>query len=238
MSSFTSATSDVDPGNVAGQRTAEPTVVVENAAEQTTQEQTEEQPAVVTVAETAEDVPAQTRTGASTPTRDDEAARTPSPTSPPAGERRTPTPPRAEASSPKGSPSRGKGPVIPVTTAGGSAEGEETQAASDDEVEEIQGRPHDGLQHVYVWRQRGDHFIGHEELAETEEAARVERAAKRLVDEVMVSGPLLSQKMYILFAYSLNNTFISCRARCKRRSTIKGASTKLKGSWPRIRPWL
>ena len=40
---------------------------------------------------------------------------------------------------------------------------------------------------VYVWRQRGDHFIGHEELAETEEAARVERAAKRLVDEVKVS---------------------------------------------------
>jgi hypothetical protein len=41
-----------------------------------------------------------------------------------------------------------------------------------------------------VWRQRGDHFIGHEELAETEEAARVECAAKRLVDEVKVSGPL------------------------------------------------
>ena len=150
MSYFTSATSDVDLGNIACHRTAEPTVVIENATEQTTQEQTEEQPAVVTVAETAEDVPAQTRTGASTPTRDDEAARTPSPTSPPAGERRTPTPPRAEASSPKGSPSRGKGPVIPVTTAEGSAEGEETQAASDDEVEEIQGRPHDGRQHVYV----------------------------------------------------------------------------------------
>ena len=57
-------------------------------------------------------------------------------------------------------------------------------------MEEVQGRPRDGLQHVYVWRQRGDHFIGHEELAETEEAARVERAAKRLVDEVKVSGPV------------------------------------------------
>ena len=55
-------------------------------------------------------------------------------------------------------------------------------------MEEIEGRPRDGRQHVYVWRQRGDHFIGHEELAETEEAARVERAAKRLVDEVKVSG--------------------------------------------------
>ena len=78
---------------------------------------------------------------------------------------------------------------MPGTTTGGdAAQEEETRAASDDEVEEIEGRPRDGRQHVYVWRQRGDHFIGHEELAETEEAARVERAAKRLVDEVKVSG--------------------------------------------------
>jgi hypothetical protein len=67
-------------------------------------------------------------------------------------------------------------------------EGEEAQASSEDEVEEIQGRPHDGRRHIFVWRQCGDHFISHEELAETEEAARVERAAKRLVDEVKVSG--------------------------------------------------
>ena len=79
---------------------------------------------------------------------------------------------------------------MPATTAGGSAANEETRAASDDDVEEIQGHHHDGRQHVYVWRQRGDHFIGHEELAETEEAAMVERVAKRLVDEVKVSGPL------------------------------------------------
>jgi len=79
---------------------------------------------------------------------------------------------------------------MPATTTGGDAAGEETQAASDDEVEEIEGHPRDGRQHVYVWRQRGDHFIGHEELAETEEAARVERAAKRLVDEVKVSDSL------------------------------------------------
>ena len=79
---------------------------------------------------------------------------------------------------------------MPATTAGGSAANEETQTASDDDVEEIQGCPRDGRQHVYVWSQRGDHFIGHEELAETEEAARVDRAAKRLVDEVKVSGPL------------------------------------------------
>ena len=149
---FVSAASDVDPDNVAGQKTAEPAVVVEDAARQTAQEQSEEQPTVVTMAESAEEHPAPARTGASTPARDDEAARTPppssvaeegdkAPTPPPTEERRAPTPPRAEASSPKGSPGRDKGPVIPVTTAGGSAEGEEAQAASDDEVEEIQGRP-------------------------------------------------------------------------------------------------
>jgi len=79
---------------------------------------------------------------------------------------------------------------MPATTVGGSAANEETQAASDDDVEETEGRPRDGRQHVYVWRQRGDHFIRHEELTKTEEAARVERAAKRLVDKVKVSGPL------------------------------------------------
>ena len=147
---FVSAASDVDPDNVAGQKTAEPAVVVEDAVQQTTQEQSEEQPMVVTVAESAEEHPTPTGTGASTPARDDEAARMPppssvaeeedrAPTPPPAEERRVPTPPRAETSSPKGSPGRDKGPVIPVTTTGGSAEGEETQAASDDEVETIQG---------------------------------------------------------------------------------------------------
>ena len=88
---------------------------------------------------------------------------------------------------------------MPGTTTGGdAAQEEETRAASDDEVEEIEGRPRDGRQHVYVWRQRGDHFIGHEELAETEEAARVERAAKRLVDEVKVSGFLYCCTFYAL----------------------------------------
>ncbi|XP_021321722.1 flocculation protein FLO11-like [Sorghum bicolor] len=148
ISSFVSAASNVHPGNVAGQRMAEPTVVVENAAEQTTQEPTEEQPTVVTATETTEEDPAPARTGASTLTMDDEAARTPppssvaeegdrAPTPPPAEETRAPTLARAEASSPKGSPSRGKDPLIPVTMAGGSTEGEEAQATSDDEVEEI-----------------------------------------------------------------------------------------------------
>jgi len=37
---------------------------------------------------------------------------------------------------------------MPATTTSGNAANEETQAASDDEVEEIEGRPHDGRQHV------------------------------------------------------------------------------------------
>ena len=212
MSPVASAATDVDLDNVAGQRT-EPAVAVENAAKQTAQEQTEEQPAVITAADPVEEDPAQVTTGGSTPTRGEEATRTPPP---PAEDRKTPTPPRAEAPSPKGSPGRGKGSLIPATRAGGSAEGEEAQAASDDEVEEIQGRPHDGHQYVYVWRQRGDHFIGHEELAETEDAARVERAAKQLIDKVKVSGPALNHNVYILFAWLLNNVYVSCRAQCKR----------------------
>ena len=207
-----SAASDVDPDNVASQRTAEPAAVVEDAAQQAAQEQPEEQRTVVTVAESVEEHPAPARTRASTPVRRDETARTPppssvveeenrAPTTPPSKGRRVLTPPRAEPSSPKGSPSRDQDPVIPVTAAGGSAEGEETWAASDDEVEEIQGRPHDGRQHVYVWRQCGDHFIGHEELAEMEEAARVERVAKRLVDKVKVSGLALCPRCICAVAY-------------------------------------
>ena len=162
----------------------------------------------MTAAETDEEHLAPTRTKASTPTRDEEAARTPppsrvaeeedrAPASPPAKEGRVPTPPRAGVSPPKDSPGLDQGPVMPATAARGSADGEETRTASDDEVEEIQGRPQDGRQHVYVWRQRGDHFIGHEELAETEEAMRVERAAKRLVDEVKVSGLLRCFEIYL-----------------------------------------
>ena len=125
----------------------------------------------------------------------EEGDKAPSPA--PAEEERAPTPALAEASMLEGSPSRGKGPLISVTVAGGSTEGEEAQAASDGEVEEIQGRPHDGRQHIYIWHQRGDHWVGHEDITETEEAARVERAAKRLVSEVKVSGLIFCCNMHI-----------------------------------------
>ena len=200
---FVSVASDVDPDNVAGQKTAEPAVVFQNAAEQATQGHVEEQPTVATATEAVEEIPAQAMARRSTPTRGDDAARAPppssvpeegdkAPTPPPAEERRTPTPPQAGASPSRGSLGLVREPLIPVTLARCSADGEEAPAASNDEVEEIQGCPHDGRQHVYVWRQRGDHFIGHEELAETEEAARVDRAAKRLVDEVKVSDQVFN----------------------------------------------
>jgi hypothetical protein len=38
-----------------------------------------------------------------------------------------------------------------------------------------------------VWQQCGDHWAGHEEIAEVEEAERVERVAKRLANKVNVS---------------------------------------------------
>ena len=201
--------SEVDPSNDAGLGTAEPAVADKDAADQTDREQPVEQPTVVSVAETAQEVPVQDRARVRTPTRGDETEKMPPPNSvaeegdkvptpPPAEEERAPTTVPAEASTPEGSPSHGKGPMMPVTMAGGSGEAAEAQVASDDEVEEIQGRPRDGRQHVYVWHQRGDPWAGHEELAETEEATRVERAAKRLVDEVKVSGHVFCQKVHIL----------------------------------------
>jgi hypothetical protein len=149
-------------------RTTEPAVANKDTTEQTARGQPVKQPAVVAVAETAEEDLARDKAEASTLTRGDEKVGMPppcsvaevgdkTPTPPPAEEERAPTPAPAKASTPEGSPSRGKGPMIPVTVAGGGAEGEEAQAASEDEVEEIQGYPHDGRQHIYVWCQRGDH---------------------------------------------------------------------------------
>jgi len=212
-----SPASDVDPDHIAGQRTVEPVAAVGDAAPQTTK-----QPAATTAAESTEEHPAPARAAASTPTRKEEATRMPppsnvveeesrAPTPPPAEERGVPIPPRAGASSPVGSPGLDQGPMMRATMAGGSAANEETRTVSDDDVEEIQGRPRDGRQHVYVWRQRRDHFIGHEELAEMEEATRVLCTARRLVDKVKVSGPLrCSTLMCDVPGFSM---YSSCRAR-------------------------
>ena len=145
ISFFDSVASDVDLGNVAGLGTTEPASTDKNAVEQTGREQPVEEPAVVSVIEDAEEDLAQDKAGARTLIRGDETAGRPppsgvaeeeerAPTPPPAEVERAPTPVPAEASTPEGSPSRGKGPIIPVTMAGGSEGGAEAQAASDDEV--------------------------------------------------------------------------------------------------------
>jgi hypothetical protein len=56
--------------------------------------------------------------------------------------------------------------------------------SNDDVIAEIQGHPQDEWQHVYVCRERGDHYVCHEEISIDEETERVERAARRLIGEV------------------------------------------------------
>jgi hypothetical protein len=56
--------------------------------------------------------------------------------------------------------------------------------SDDDVVEEIQGHPQDGRQHVYICRERGDHYVCHEEISIDEETKRVERVARQLIREV------------------------------------------------------
>jgi hypothetical protein len=57
--------------------------------------------------------------------------------------------------------------------------GAEQAAESDDDVvEEIQGHPQDGRQHIYICRERGDHYVCHKEISIDEETERVERAAR------------------------------------------------------------
>jgi hypothetical protein len=64
---------------------------------------------------------------------------------------------------------------------------EQAAEFDDDIIEEIQGHPQDGHQHVYICRKRGDHYVYHEEISIDKEIERVERAARRLIGEVQVS---------------------------------------------------
>jgi uncharacterized protein YbaR (Trm112 family) len=59
-----------------------------------------------------------------------------------------------------------------------------TKFEDDDILEEIKGHPKYRRQHVYVCRQRGNHFICHEEIPMADEMRKVELAAKRLIAEV------------------------------------------------------
>jgi hypothetical protein len=86
---------------------------------------------------------------------------------------------------------KGKMLVGPSTTGPNQEPGQTStnQAAEsdDDVVEEIQGHPQDGQQHVYICRERGDHYVCHEEISIDEETERVEREARWLIGEVQVS---------------------------------------------------
>jgi hypothetical protein len=62
--------------------------------------------------------------------------------------------------------------------------------SDDDIVEEIQGHPQDGRQHVYICHRRGDHYVCHEEISIDKEMERVEQAARQLIKEVQVGGLL------------------------------------------------
>jgi hypothetical protein len=61
---------------------------------------------------------------------------------------------------------------------------EQAVESDDDIIEEIQGHPQHGCQHVYVCHVHGDHYIYHEEISIDKETQRVERASQRLIREV------------------------------------------------------
>ena len=156
---FCSTVLDVDPGTILGSRPTEPVTDEQNVAGQTAPEQPVAQPIAVPTTERVDEDPARDRAETSAPTRGDGSAGNPPPSSvreeenkapSPAlvEENRAPSPTPVEALAQEGAPDHGKGPMIPATVVGDSAEGKETQAVSDDKVEEIQGRPHDGRQHI------------------------------------------------------------------------------------------
>jgi hypothetical protein len=132
----------------------------------TATEQPMAQPATTSATERVVEDPAQEGADVNAPIRDEGAVVTPPRSSVVEEENRAPSPARVEdlpveAAAQEGAPDLGKVPMMPSTV-----------AVSDDEVEEIYWCPHDGRQHIYVWRQHGDHRAGHEEIAEVEEAAR------------------------------------------------------------------
>jgi hypothetical protein len=73
--------------------------------------------------------------------------------------------------------------VVRLSTARPSQEQEQAsadQAAESDDnvIEEIQGHPQDGWQHVYVCLRCGDHFICHEEISIDKEMETVDRVTR------------------------------------------------------------
>jgi hypothetical protein len=77
---------------------------------------------------------------------------------------------------------RGKSVVTPLTIRLGQeqeqAGAEQAVKSHDDVIKEIQGHPQHGRQHVYICRERGDHYVCHEEISIDEETERVERSTR------------------------------------------------------------
>jgi hypothetical protein len=103
-----------------------------------------------TVEGVAANTPTWEETDAAVPTREEGAATTPPPPSSGSGEEIiAPSPirveePPVEARAPEGTPDLGKRPMTSSPMVGRSIQDEETQAISNDKVEEIQGCPHNG----------------------------------------------------------------------------------------------
>ena len=81
----------------------------------------------------------------------------PPPSSAPEEQARAPSPACMEGLSdqsakPPDVPDRGKVLMAPSAIVDRSSQDKEPQASLDKEVEEIQGNPRDGRQHIYVWR--------------------------------------------------------------------------------------
>jgi hypothetical protein len=120
-----------------------------------TDQPTAQPTATQTVEEVTADAPTREEIDAAVPTREESAVGAP-PLSSEVEEEVRPSSlaqvgePSAEVRAPDNALDLGKGPMTSSAMVGWSAQGEEAQADSKDEEEEIQGHPHDGHQHIYV----------------------------------------------------------------------------------------
>ena len=140
MDGICSAASAVDPSTILGSGPTESATVGQTTAGQAATEQPMAQTATAPTTEEITEDPTREGTDANAPTKDE--IRAPSPTQV--------EEPQVETAAPEGTPNLSRRPMMSLAMVVRSAEGEGTQADSDDEVEEIQGRPHDGRQHIYV----------------------------------------------------------------------------------------
>ena len=150
---FYSAASDVDPSTILGSGPTEPATMGQTTVGQAAMEQPMVLPTTTPTAEEIAEDPCREGADANAPSRDEGATATPPLSSRAEEENKAPSPTRVEEppAAMEGALDIGKGPMMSSTMVGRSAEGEGAQADSDNEVEKIQGHPHDGRQPIYVW---------------------------------------------------------------------------------------